>query len=318
MLGVVLIDFNSYNRTTKYLKDLLLATDETPDEIVIIDNSTNVENFNLLLCELRKIGIKEEKEKYIEAYESFAQGVIGQTEVIVIKTKENLGFAKANNLGFKILEETINPDYVLFSNSDIQFVDGKIEISKLIAAFQNEKDIGLVGPKVIGLDGRLQSPCRYLSIYSRWWEPTLLCPLNKLIKVKETINISKPEYVYRLIGAFMLVKSSSFSKIGGFDENTFLYGEECILSERYKNDGLRVLCDPRVIIIHEQGFTTNPNKKDYAARDRKIKRRLESDLYYYEKYIHVKPCIIKLTRLFTLLYLFKLHVKDKFFKEKKS
>ena len=313
MLGVVLIDFNSYERTRRYVEDILSASDITIDEIVIIDNSPRLDNFKALLDELRKIGLREEKLINKNNYDSFVQGRLQETIVIVAKSKENLGFAKANNCGFAILKETIKPEYVLFSNSDIQFVDGIVEITKLISAFDKD-NVGLVGPLVVGLDEKQQSPCKYLSIYSRWWKPTLLWPFNRGRKSSETIELSEPGYVYRLIGAFMLASSVSFEKIGGFDEHTFLYGEECILSERYKQKGLRVFCDPCVKIIHEGGYTTNTNKKDYAARDRKAKRRLESDLYYYEKYIHVKPWIIQLTRIFTRLYIFKLHIKDRIVK----
>ena len=41
--------------------------------------------------------------------------------------------------------------------------------------------IGVVGPKVTGLDGKPQSPCRELTLYQRWWKKLLLWPLDRMI-----------------------------------------------------------------------------------------------------------------------------------------
>ena len=311
MLGVVLIDFNSYERTIQFIKDLLIATDVHIDGIVIIDNSPGNDNLRSLTTGLQDIGLITQPNNAGEVKSECIQGLIEDTLIVVAKPDDNLGFARANNLGYRILKSKLELEYVLFSNSDIQFIGGKLELSALMDAFEKNHDIGLVGPLVIGLDGRQQSPCRYLSIQSRWWKPTLLWPFFKGAKDPETIKMDKPGHVYRIIGAFMLAKCESYDSIGGFDEHTFLYGEECILAERYKAEGLEVYCDPAVVVIHEGGYTTGTRKKDYSARDRKTIRRLESDIYYYEKYVKVKPYIIKLTRWFTKIYILKLHLKDK-------
>lgn len=310
MIGVVLIDYNSYTRTIQYIEDILQYSDINIDGITIIDNSPSKDNYYELLKGLNNKSFQREKEIQREDCDAYLIGRILQTKIIIVKTKENLGFARANNLGYKILKESIDIEYVLFSNSDIIFDNHSLKLSQLVDSFKIEENIGLVGPLVVGVNGKQQSPCKYLSIYSRWWKPTLLWPFNKMLKSREQVYISKPDSVYRIIGAFMLAKCDGFEKIGGFDENTFLYGEECILSEKYKSIGLKVFCNPNVKIIHEGGYTTNTSKKDYKTRDKKIKRRLESDLYYYKKYIHVSKFIINLTYLFTLFYLFKLHIKD--------
>lgn len=42
-----------------------------------------------------------------------------------------------------------------------------------------------------------------------------------------------------------------------FDENTFLYCEENILSERFMSKGYITLYDPTFVIIHEEGNATS-------------------------------------------------------------
>lgn len=319
MLGVVLIDYNSQERTVKYISDLLAASNVTIDSIVVIDNSPKDDNFDKIFSALCKIGLSEVKEANSTAYfgiKSITKGVLHNTVVLLANSSLNAGFAKANNLGLRILQDDAKQrngalDLILFSNSDIQFIDGELDLKALITNLSENPDVAVIGPNVIGLNKAKQSPCKYLSIYKRWWRNSLLWPLDKLLKSSdEIVDLFQPGYVYRLIGAFMIADVEKFIEAGGFDENTFLFGEELILSERCKKKGYRMYCNPGVTIIHEGGYTVR-KKKDAKSRNNKLLRMLESDLYYYDTYIGVKPAIIKLTQVIVQFYIFKMNFKDK-------
>ena len=49
-------------------------------------------------------------------------------------------------------------------------------------------------------------------------------------------NANENNY-HRLSGAFLMVRKSSFLDVEGFDDFTFLYAEESILSDRFRNKG---------------------------------------------------------------------------------
>ena len=313
MLGVVLIDFNSQERTIQYILDFLESSDITPDSLVIIDNTPMLDNFNSLKDSLIKIGFQEENNtKIIEkVIDEQAVGYIDKTNIYCIHSKENLGFARANNLGFRIVRELDQVEYVLFSNSDILFENKVVELSCLIKELKENENGFIIGPKVIYPDGRLQSPCRYMSIYKRWWRNSLMWPFIKPLspEKRELITNAKKGSVYRIVGAFMLADSQKFEKIGGFDEKTFLYAEELILAERGKKCGYNVLYTPQVKIIHENGYTVRKERTP-KSRDFKLREMLKSDLYYYENYMRVNKVVINLTRLVVRIYFFKLHIKD--------
>ena len=77
-------------------------------------------------------------------------------EVILIRSKENLGFAAANNLGLQRARgevlALVNSDVVLHPNC----------LRTLQAFLERHEDVGIVGPRIVGRDGQVQSSCRRL------------------------------------------------------------------------------------------------------------------------------------------------------------
>ncbi len=299
LYGVVLIDYKSINRTTKYILDLLEVVSVLPKYIVVIDNCVEdkeylefLKYFNMVQYKLTTIS---------EANECFC-GKIKDVTLIYVKSFENLGFAKGNNLGVRILN-SFNVNYCLISNSDIIFAkDFKIE--KFCEALYRNKDVLGVGSDVFDINGRRQSPCGYLTIYDRWWRGKLLWPLLKNIykEVDETISPNSELVVYRLIGAFFMIDINRFWRVDGFDSHTFLYGEELILSARATTNGLKMLYIPGLPVNHEDGLTV---KKESKSNSQKMRLQLKSDLYYYNEYCGVNKMICLVTQVIVNSYLLK-------------
>ena len=82
------------------------------------------------------------------------------------------------------------------------------------------------------------------------------------------------------------------------DPNTFLYGEEIILSERMKSIGKYSYYYPDVSILHEHGATIRKNKSQKMVSE----MTFESESYYYSKYMNVPQVFIYLGKLSHLLY----------------
>jgi GT2 family glycosyltransferase len=70
--------------------------------------------------------------------------------VILIKNKENLGFARANNIGIR----QSSGCYICFINSDVILLNNCIE--KLIVFMDSHPSTGMVGPMILNQDGSLQ------------------------------------------------------------------------------------------------------------------------------------------------------------------
>ncbi|PIR80351.1 MAG: hypothetical protein COU25_00430, partial [Candidatus Levybacteria bacterium CG10_big_fil_rev_8_21_14_0_10_35_13] len=61
-------------------------------------------------------------------------------------------------------------------------------------------------------------------------------------------------------GAAMMISKKLFQKVGGFDENFFLYFEENDISKRVRNLGFKLYLEPKAKVIHEVGQSTKKIK----------------------------------------------------------
>ncbi|MBQ7863269.1 MAG: glycosyltransferase family 2 protein [Lachnospiraceae bacterium] len=289
-VGVVIIDYNSQERTVKYVNDLVSYSDVNIESIVIVDNSPGTKNTQQLISAMNLVNDQYEFDDVLcnkYSIGAMFSGTIKTTSIHVVKSLDNLGFAKGNNLGYLVLKLLEDINYVLFSNNDIQFVNQKIEISKLISDIHNNENVGMVGPNVIGLDGKKQSPCKYITMFERIWKNYYfgILPFFNCFYVSDLISNAKSDYVYRVIGAFVLMESKVFSEVGMFDEGTFLYAEEMIMSERLLKNGYKVYYDCDVQLIHEEGYSTGKKAKTNISNKVAMRRNIiQSNIYYYSKY----------------------------------
>lgn len=302
--GVALIDYNSGERTCKYIRDFLTVVDVKPEIIVIIDNYiADNSSFNIIK-DMLDSPRKQTSLNGICNYEIV--GSIGGIRVILAKANENLGYARANNLAAKYISKTKDIKYILFSNSDIVFEKGAFHLSAMMKKLDEDNTILGIGSDVINLKGERQSPCKYLSLQDRYWRGILFWPLLKKVykPISEIVDDpTKEQPVYRLIGAFFMVNINNFNDIDGFDDHTFLYAEELILAERAKKSGYYMFFIPGLKVNHEDGFTARSKQKVFNGSQ--WKRKLESDLYYYKKYVHVSNLQCAITKAIVNSYIFK-------------
>lgn len=301
MISVVIIDFMSAKRTYQYINDYIGCVVEE-SSFVIVDNSENEENFSCL-CQLFG-AIDTQAEEIQVIYQGH--------QVLLLRAPGNIGFAKGNNLGSKKAIDFFDPEYILFSNNDILFPSG-FEMKPLIEALREKKDVAIVGPKILGSNGRQQSPNRYVPLEERYLYHQILWPLDSKIPfLHKYVNIMHDEmvdaptgYVYKVLGAFFLVERKKFEKIGMFDPHTFLYAEEEILSERAKRAGYKVYYLSEITILHEQGATTG-NINDSIQKEIRISNWLiDSEMYYYTTYCGYTALVEKICRLVNTFYLWK-------------
>ena len=77
-------------------------------------------------------------------------------EVVLVQSDVNLGFAAANNLGV----QRAHGEVLALVNSDVVLHPNCLQI--LQAFLECHEDVGIVGPRIVGRDGQLQSSCRRL------------------------------------------------------------------------------------------------------------------------------------------------------------
>lgn len=288
--GVVIVDYNSFEMTLRYIEKFFLR---------------NFSNLNIVVVNNGEPIYSSDKD-YVTIFDE-NQDIDIYTKVLLVNSGGNLGYAKGNNLGVKILTKYFNHDFTLITNNDIEFYDKGNVCKRMLECFSINEHIGVVGPNVLELDGTRQNPFRYLSIWRRLVIPYSIYPLFILFRMlsrkfrvffSERIMQPKSGYVYKVAGCFFMIRNSHFIEAGGFDPNTFLYSEEQILTERLKKNEKSVYYYHDSQVIHAHSKTISK----FLSEKKQFQMIVRNNLYYYEKYINVSKITIVLATIATTIY----------------
>jgi GT2 family glycosyltransferase len=147
--------------------------------------------------------------------------------------------------------------YVLILNSDAWLTDGSLE--RLVAYADSRPDAGIVGPRLLNLDGSLQRSVR--GFPTLWRLATEYLFLRKLAPRSRLFNafyaggfahdeVREAEFV---MGACMLVRRSAIDEVGPLDEAFFLFSEEVDWAYRFRRAGWKVVFFPGAECAHVGG-----------------------------------------------------------------
>lgn len=296
---IIVVDYNSLEKTLEYIKCIFDKITGCVISCVIVDNSDEPRIKKILTknnIDFNRIVLDDEE------YISF---MINGFKVIYYLSRNNGGYAKGNNTGYRIADRYFKPEYIIFSNNDLKINDRSIDFTHYMNIFEMNSEVSVIGPRIIGLHGELQSPYKKTSIWNSVIAYNLLWPLHKLgiplFKFDDLMKSDKSSFCYWVQGSFFIIKSIDFKNINGFDENTFLYCEEMILAERLKKIDKKMYYDNRYTLIHEHGGST---KKSMRLLDRE-KKSLDSRMYYYRNYMGVNSLTIYLGYMSFYIYCLK-------------
>ncbi len=236
-ISIIIVNYNVKEFVKNLLHSLHKALENYSSEIIVVDNASSdgsVENI-------------EEKFPYVK----------------VIANKNNTGFGKANNQGLSIAKGKyivlLNPDTIVREDT----------FSKLIEFINGKPEAGMVTCKVLNPDGTLQLACRR-SFPGPWTSFTKIAGLSKLFpksKFFSKYNLTyldenKVNEVDAISGSFMLFTREVYEKVGGFDPQFFMYGEDLDLCYRVQQAGYKVFYVPNTEIIHYKGESTKRSSID--------------------------------------------------------
>ena len=214
-------------------------------------------------------------------------------DITVILTEKNLGFAKGNNVGYQYAREQLGADLIIVTNNDILFLQ-KDFISKL-ECLQAE----VVGPDIVTRSDEHQNPFReaaytlpdirrvmrnkrvfllyfYLKKYLHLEQRIYI--LENMFEKKSkrrraSIDWEKCQYDIVLQGA-CLVFMPGFVKneLCAFCPDTFMYGEEDILSFICQKKGYKMMYCPEIQVLHLEGKATKE----------RFRKSVEKEIFIYK------------------------------------
>ena len=227
--GIVILNYNDYESTKKMIDKI--KNYKSLNHIVIVDNNSSDDSYD----KLHKLKTDN---------------------IYVIKTDENKGYAYGNNYGIKYLTKNYKIDNIIISNPDI-IVEEEV-IKGLIKDLKENKDISIIAP-LIKQNGEEANGWRIPT-----FKDELLSNINyvhrwarkKMFYPKTDEKLQKVEVVS---GCFFMIRKSDFEQIGYFDEGTFLYYEENIISYKLKELNKNVYVDNELSVIHNESVSVDKN-----------------------------------------------------------
>lgn len=162
----------------------------------------------------------------------------------LLRNEVNLGFVGSSNAG----AVAARGRYLLFLNNDTQVTPGWLD--RLVQTFVEEPRCGIVGSRLVYPDGRLQEAGGLVYADAQAWN------------VGRFENCEDPRYLFRrnvdyVSGASLMIKSSLFERIGGFDTRYApAYCEDMDLAFAVRNSGQRVIYEPASLIVHCEGISS--------------------------------------------------------------
>jgi GT2 family glycosyltransferase len=187
-----------------------------------------------------------------------------------VTTPRNLGFAGGNNAALagivERLRDNSEPDdtFLLLLNSDVIVEPATLRLC--LAYMERHPLVGIVGPKVVLPDGRLDLACRrsFPTPASGFWKMTGLArrfPNSpRLARYNLTyLDENQTVEVDSVMGAFMLLRLSPVLQAGLLDERFFFYGEDLDWAYRIKERGWKVIYYPEAVVHHLKGGTSRRN-----------------------------------------------------------
>lgn len=304
LVTVVIVEYKSFKKTYDYSNCLINnLTGYNKLHIIIVDNSVEIDNYNRLF-ELYDRSEDYSRNDILNSDSLVFSHVHKHIEIALVKNTINAGYAKGNNLGVKFALETWNElGILLFTNNDLRFIN-PIDINTISNKFSEDSTISIIGPRIINPEGSDQNPYLKQSITERWIKWGLFWP-GIFIELKGDLDVKDCNaYVYRIMGAFFFMKSDDFLTVKGFDEHTFLFAEEMILSEKLKKIDKKVYYLNDFCVIHEHGKTIS---KHYSEIE-KMRNRFQSELYYYSNYCNCSKIQILLAKMMFNFYVIKFKI----------
>jgi N-acetylglucosaminyl-diphospho-decaprenol L-rhamnosyltransferase len=170
----------------------------------------------------------------------------------VIRNTENLGFARACNIG----AAAGDAEAILFLNPDTR-VDGPALLTAR-AALLADPATGIVGARQIADDGTTERSCARAPTAASLIGQALALDRLGLVPTHFLTGWDHAEdrAVDQVMGAFLMIRRPLFAGLGGFDQRFFVYYEDVDLCRRARAAGVAVRHVAGAVIGHAGQGTT--------------------------------------------------------------
>ena len=224
VLSVIFVNYNTRDLTLRAIEALRQEIGRVPFDVetIVVDNAS--------------------VDGSLEAIAS------GCPEVVLIASRQNLGFGRGNNLG----ADFASGELLLFLNTDTEIRAGAL--SAIVSLFQTQREVGAVGARLENPDGTHQPSAILVPSLWRifceffWLDRTGLPRFSGMFP--NGFDPDSEQDIEAAHGAALAVRRDLFDEIGRFDPDYFMYFEEADLCTRIAERGYRIRYTPEAVVMH--------------------------------------------------------------------
>lgn len=255
-----------------------MAVDETMKSVNYIAENIDTHKYHIVIVDNASGN---------ESGEELKAFYLDRDDVTVLINKENLGFAKGNNVGFRYAKKTWNPDYIVLMNNDVYLLE-KAFMQKTAIEYA-KSHFAVMGPMILTKDGTcdanplkseftsigdIDQKIRHYKKDLRRYRFRYASLYYKLAGIKGIlVNYKKKNKDFynraqqvKLHGCFLVFSQEYISSFDGLDESTFLFWEEEFLYKHMLANGKVMAYNPDIVVLHLEDAST-----DYTMSGRREK-----------------------------------------------
>lgn len=226
-IAAVLVSYNTREMTLECLRSLHreIESADVSAEVFVVDNASTDDS------------VKAIRENF--------------PHVEVLVAEENQGFGRANNRAF----EVARGHWLLLLNTDAFLRPGALQA--LLDAAKRHPEAGVIAPRILNADGTLQRSCwEFPTPPGAWFENSGVASLLRALRLRQDFANwphDDEREVEWAIGACLMVRRDVYARVGGFDEQFWMYSEETDWQKRIRDAGWKVVFTPHALVTHLGG-----------------------------------------------------------------
>lgn len=236
-LSIVIVNYNVRDFLRHALISIQKALEGIDGEVIVVDNASDDRSVAMVRQHFPKVHL--------------------------IANSGNLGFAKANNIALA----KARGKYILLINPDTVVQEDTLRV--MLKFFEENDEVGLAGCKILNPDGSFQLACRR-SFPTPWVAFTKISGLSGLFPKmrlfgKYNLTYLSEDETYEIdaiSGSFMMLRREVYKRVGGLDEDFFMYGEDLDWCFRIQKTGWKIYYVHLTKIIHYKGESTRRSNID--------------------------------------------------------
>ena len=217
-VSIIIPTFNNWNYTKNCINSIYKVSNKVPFELIIVDNNSSDETRQ----ELNKLKSKHKN-------------------LILVFNEENLGFAKANNIGAR----KANNELLLFLNNDTIVKDKWLD--ELVTTIDDDQEVGIVGAKLLYPE---TEKIQHAGVAIQN-QPHPIFPYHIFHdKRSDFIHANYMRQYSAVTGACLMIRKNIFFEVSGFDERFENGYEDVDLCFNINELGYKVVYNPNAELVH--------------------------------------------------------------------